>query len=148
MKFQAIKGVRDILPTESALWSRVEQSAREVFHTYGYGEIRLPIFEQVELFARSIGQETDVVSKEMYRFEDYELVDLDAERRSLALRHPQIENPSSVYTFFTVAEAVISLLQQSLITGQGSRRAENGGLSRGRKGLYDEDAAEICLPKY
>jgi histidyl-tRNA synthetase len=69
-KIQAIKGVRDILPPESELWNGVEQSAREVFGTYGYGEIRLPIFEPTELFARSIGAETDVVSKEMYTFED------------------------------------------------------------------------------
>src|SRR5580704_13997678 len=70
MKFQAIKGTRDILPPDSTLWNRVEQAAREVFATYGYGEIRLPIFEQTDLFARSIGAETDVVSKEMYSFED------------------------------------------------------------------------------
>ena len=62
-KFQAIKGVRDILPPESALWNRVEQTAREVFATYGYGEIRLPIFEPTELFARSIGSN----DTEMYR---------------------------------------------------------------------------------
>ena len=67
-KFQAIKGVRDILPPDSALWNRVEPTAREVFGTYGYGEIRLPIFEPTELFARSIGAETDIVSKEMYTF--------------------------------------------------------------------------------
>jgi histidyl-tRNA synthetase len=72
MKFQAIKGVRDILPPESALWNRVEQAARDVFAAYGYGEIRLPIFEPTELFARSIGAETDVVAKEMYTFEDRE----------------------------------------------------------------------------
>ena len=70
MKFQAIRGVRDILPPETALWSRVEQTARETFAAYGYGEIRLPIFEPTELFARSIGAETDVVAKEMYTFED------------------------------------------------------------------------------
>src|SRR5712692_4036061 len=69
-KIQAIKGVRDILPPESALWSRVEQAAREVFGTFGFAEIRLPIFEQTELFARSVGVETDIVSKEMYSFED------------------------------------------------------------------------------
>ncbi len=68
MKFQAIKGVRDILPPESALWTRVEQTAREVFGTFGFAEIRLPIFEPTELFARSVGQETDIVSKEMYTF--------------------------------------------------------------------------------
>jgi len=69
-KFQAIKGVRDILPPESALWTRVEQTARDVFGTFGFGEIRLPIFERTELFARSIGVDTDVVLKEMYSFED------------------------------------------------------------------------------
>ncbi len=70
-KFQAIKGVRDILPPESALWNRVEQTARDVFGTFGFAEIRLPIFEQTELFARSVGQETDIVSKEMYSFVDH-----------------------------------------------------------------------------
>src|SRR5262250_2240989 len=65
-KFQAIKGTRDLLPPETALWNRVEQTAREVFATYGFGEIRLPIFEFTDLFARSIGAETDVVGKEMY----------------------------------------------------------------------------------
>ncbi len=69
-KFQAIKGVRDILPPDSTLWNRVEATAREVFETYGYGESRVPVIESTELFARSIGVETDVVSKEMYTFED------------------------------------------------------------------------------
>src|SRR6266851_1803913 len=70
MKFQAIKGVRDILPPESALWNRVEQTACEVFGTFGFAEIRLPIFELTELFARSVGTETDIVGKEMYTFQD------------------------------------------------------------------------------
>jgi histidyl-tRNA synthetase len=69
-KFQAIKGTRDLLPPETELWNWVEQTARQVFGTYGFGEIRPPIFEPTELFARSIGLETDVVSKEMYSFED------------------------------------------------------------------------------
>ena len=69
-KFQAIKGTRDLLPPETALWNRAERTAQEVLASYGFGEIRLPIFEQTELFARSIGLETDVVSKEMYTFED------------------------------------------------------------------------------
>ena len=69
-KFQAIRGVRDILPPETALWTRVEQTAHEVFATFGYGEIRLPIFEQTDLFARAVGGETDIVSKEMYTFAD------------------------------------------------------------------------------
>jgi histidyl-tRNA synthetase len=69
-KFQAIKGVRDLLPTETPLWDHVEEAARGVFGAYGFGEIRLPIFEPTELFARSIGLDTDVVSKEMYTFAD------------------------------------------------------------------------------
>src|SRR5215467_1478305 len=69
-KFQAIKGTRDLLPPETELWNQVELTAREVFGTYGFGEIRPPIFEPTELFARAVGGETDIVSKEMYSFED------------------------------------------------------------------------------
>ena len=69
-KFQAIKGTRDLLPPETALWNRVEQIAQKVFASYGFSEIRLPIFEPTELFARSIGLDTDVVSKEMFSFTD------------------------------------------------------------------------------
>ncbi len=69
-KFQAIKGTRDLLPAETELWHRVEQTACEVFASYGFGEIRPPIFETTELFARAVGGETDIVSKEMYSFED------------------------------------------------------------------------------
>jgi histidyl-tRNA synthetase len=69
-QFRAIKGTRDLLPPDSALWNRFEQTAREIFASYNFAEIRLPIFEETELFARSIGTETDVVSKEMFSFED------------------------------------------------------------------------------
>lgn len=69
-KFQAIKGTRDLLPPETALWNQVEVTARQVFLTFGFDEIRQPMIEPTELFARSIGLETDVVSKEMYSFED------------------------------------------------------------------------------
>ncbi|MGH9758901.1 MAG: histidine--tRNA ligase, partial [Candidatus Acidiferrales bacterium] len=65
-QFRAIKGTRDILPPDSALWNWFEQTAREVFESYNFREIRLPIFEETQLFARSIGAETDVVSKEMF----------------------------------------------------------------------------------
>jgi histidyl-tRNA synthetase len=69
-KFQAIRGTRDLLPAETALWNHVEEAARAVFSTFGFGEIRAPILEPSELFARAVGNETDVVSKEMYSFED------------------------------------------------------------------------------
>jgi len=75
-KFQAIRGTRDILPPETALWNRVEQTAHEVFATFGFGEIRVPIFEPTELFARAVGSDTDIVSKEMYTFESSEVPNL------------------------------------------------------------------------
>ena len=88
MKFQSIKGVRDILPPETALWNRVEQTARGVFGAYGFGEIRLPIFESTDLFARSIGADTDVVAKEMYTFvdRDSESITLRPEATASAVR--------------------------------------------------------------
>jgi len=97
MKFQAIKGVRDILPPESALWNRVEQVAREVFGTFGFAEIRLPIFEPTELFARSVGQETDIVSKEMYSFEDMSPEEYTTEVKR-AMKVGQLPSNQSVIT--------------------------------------------------
>ncbi len=67
---KAIRGMRDIMPPESERWQRVESVAREVFYLYGYRELRLPLLERTELFARSIGQDTDIVAKEMYTFPD------------------------------------------------------------------------------
>jgi len=67
---KAIRGTRDLLPPETALWNFVEAAARDVFHAYNFQEIRTPIFEETQLFARSVGEETDIVSKEMYTWED------------------------------------------------------------------------------
>lgn len=69
-KIKAIRGMRDILPPETSRWQAVETAAREAFRVYGYREIRLPLIERTELFARSIGTDTDIVSKEMYTFPD------------------------------------------------------------------------------
>jgi histidyl-tRNA synthetase len=69
-QFRAIKGTRDILPPDSALWNWFEQTAREIFESYNFGEIRLPIFEETELFERSVGGDTDIVNKELYSFFD------------------------------------------------------------------------------
>jgi histidyl-tRNA synthetase len=67
---KAVKGTRDILPPSSAVWNQVEAVARDVFRIYNYQEIRTPILEETALFARGVGQETDIVSKEMYTFDD------------------------------------------------------------------------------
>ncbi len=70
MKYKAPRGTRDILPDEAVKWQYIEAKYREFCSLYGFGEIRTPIFEQTELFARSVGEESDIVSKEMYSFKD------------------------------------------------------------------------------
>jgi histidyl-tRNA synthetase len=98
-QFQAIKGTRDLLPPETALWNQVEQTANEVFRTFGFGEIRLPIFEPTELFARSIGEDTDVVGKEMYTFSDRPAPaegDANGPESSLATRHSPLATSISL----------------------------------------------------
>ncbi len=67
---KAVRGTRDLLPLETELWNRIEATARKVLARYNFGEIRTPIFEDTGLFARSVGEETDIVSKEMYTWED------------------------------------------------------------------------------
>ena len=84
-----IKGTKDILPQDVASWQRMEKIALEVFSKYGYKEIRTPIFEATELFARGVGDTTDIVNKEMYTFEKSE--------RSLTLRP---ENTAGVVRSF------------------------------------------------
>jgi histidyl-tRNA synthetase len=69
-QIQPPRGIKDILPSEVAAWQRVEALAREIFSGYGYQEIRVPILEHTALFKRSIGEYTDIVSKEMYTFQD------------------------------------------------------------------------------
>jgi histidyl-tRNA synthetase len=76
---RAVKGMRDLLPPETATWQRVEEEARRLFAAYSYREIRTPIVEPTALFARSVGEDTDIVQKEMYTFED-------RDRESLTLR--------------------------------------------------------------
>src|SRR6266516_3534056 len=67
---KAIRGTRDLLPPETALWNFVEAAVRDVFRVYNFHEIRTPIFEETQLFARGVGEETDIVSKEMFSWED------------------------------------------------------------------------------
>ncbi len=69
-KLQAIRGAQDLLPDSSPLWRRIEEAARDVFGSFGFSEIRTPVLESTALFARSIGELTDIVEKEMYTFTD------------------------------------------------------------------------------
>jgi histidyl-tRNA synthetase len=82
---KAVRGTRDLLPPETALWNFVESAVRDVFRAYNFQEIRTPIFEDTALFARSVGEETDIVSKEMYTWEDRGRAESD-KGHSLTLR--------------------------------------------------------------
>src|SRR5215510_12761343 len=77
---QAIRGTYDVLPQDVGVWHAIEQRLRDIFHAYGFGEIRTPVFEATELFIRGVGEETDIVSKEMYTFADRD------DSKSLTLR--------------------------------------------------------------
>lgn len=79
MSFRNVKGTRDLVPPETAAWQGVETAARRVFGSYGYSEIRTPVLESTELFVRSVGESSDVVSKQMFTFPD-------RKGRSLTLR--------------------------------------------------------------
>jgi histidyl-tRNA synthetase len=82
---KAVRGTRDLLPPETALWNFVEAAVRDVFRAYNFQEIRTPIFESTELFARGVGEETDIVSKEMYTWKDQGRAQSD-QGQSLTLR--------------------------------------------------------------
>src|SRR3954463_13679624 len=87
---RAVKGTRDLLPPDTAVWNRVDHIARAIFRAYNYHEIRTPILEETQLFARGVGAETDIVTKEMYTF-------TDRDETSLTLRP---ENTASVIRAF------------------------------------------------
>ena len=97
-KLKAIKGTYDILPEDALLWQYIEENIRDICNLYGYGEIRMPVFESTELFARGVGDTTDVVQKEMYTF-------TDKGNRSITLR------PEGT------AGVVRSVLEHSLLAG-------------------------------
>ncbi len=109
--FNAVRGMNDILPTETPAWQFLEQCAADVFAAYGYQEIRLPMVEPTELFARSIGDVTDIVEKEMYTF-------LDRNDQSLSLR------PEGT------ASCVRACLQHGLLHNQTQRLWYSGPMFR------------------
>src|SRR5437879_8672926 len=108
-QFRAIRGVRDILPPQSALWNRVEQTASAGFAQYNFQEIRLPIFEETELCARSVGADTDIVSKEMYTFEDYDASELLEYRNAILTWQdlPEVSGPAG-----PLGVGAVGILQQ------------------------------------
>jgi histidyl-tRNA synthetase len=87
-KITAIRGFKDILPEDAAVFTRIESVARDVFQSFGFREIRIPIIEKTDLFRRSIGETTDIVEKEMYTFtdRDHELITLRPEATASVIR--------------------------------------------------------------
>jgi histidyl-tRNA synthetase len=125
-KFQAIKGTRDLLPPDTELWNRVEATAREVFSTYGYGEIRPPIFEPTELFARAVGGETDIVSKEMYSFEDHGYSTAAQIRNALVFRgNIDISKSLEVAVFQYQAQRLVNLAHHDVAAQEIPKTPEN-----------------------
>ena len=122
---KAVRGTRDLLPPETALWNRVESIARSVFSRYGFGEIRTPIFEDTQLFARGVGEETDIVSKEMYTWDDRDRFD---ERR---LRERWIE-------MYTQDEYIGSRSNVKAGTAEIDLVAERRGVVEGQEVLITE----------
>src|SRR5882757_8746437 len=117
-KFQAIKGTRDLLPPETELWNRVEQTAREVFGTFGFGEIRLPIMEETELFGRAIGAETDIISKEMFSWQEGgTLIESELPKVWMLKHHDEFSAASPEFVFENQqrADLVVSKGDQTLV---------------------------------
>jgi histidyl-tRNA synthetase len=124
-EFRAIKGTRDILPPDSTLLNWFEQAAREVFESYNFRDIRTPIFEETSLFARSVGTDTDIVSKEMYTFKDY---DISQELQGLWNLVSSAKNPNTYDDTIELAKLAGRLIivgRSALDTGQLSRTPEN-----------------------
>jgi histidyl-tRNA synthetase len=138
-QFRAIKGTRDILPPDSALWNSFEHTAREVFESYNFGEIRLPMFESTDLFARSVGTDTDIVSKEMYTFSDHGLWALELQRKFITVGSPAHGDPELAETFKVRTRSFLDAVEASLAKGQIPRSETNttvlGYLRDGLEGL-------------
>ena len=144
-KFQAIRGTRDLLPPETALWNRVEQTAHEVFATFGFGEIRLPIFEQTELFARSIGTDTEVIGKEMYTILDRASESLWREIYELyeAFPHPSVSRDYSAFVSRLIA--FVKRVEDALAGGDTPATERNIAAFEDLKEIYRR-AQEFSTP--
>ncbi len=137
---KAVRGTRDLLPPETALWNHVEATARTVFARYGFGEIRTPIFESTELFARGVGEETDIVSKEMYTWEDRGRAESE-KGQSLTLRPENTAGVVRAYIEHKLADT--GQLQKLFYIGPQFRRERP---QRGRYRQFWQIGAEVLGP--
>src|SRR5215468_5249311 len=133
------RGTRDLLPPDTALWNFVEAAVRDVFRAYNFQEIRTPIFESTELFARGVGEETDIVSKEMYTWEDRGRAESD-KGQSLTLRP---ENTAGVVRAYIEHKLWDKGLQKLYYIGPQFRRERP---QKGRYRQFYQIGAEVIGP--
>src|ERR1700689_2031011 len=138
---KAVRGTRDLLPPETELWNRIETTARQVFARYNFGEIRTPIFEDTGLFARSVGEETDIVSKEMYTWEDRARAQSE-KTQSLTLRPENTAGVVRAYIEHNLGET--GLLQKLYYVGPQFRRERP---QKGRYRQFWQIGAEVIGPQ-
>jgi histidyl-tRNA synthetase len=138
---KAVRGTRDLLPPDTELWNFVERKVREVFARYNYHEIRTPIFESTELFSRGVGEETDIVSKEMFTWEDKARA-ASEKTQTLTLRP---ENTAGVVRAYIEHELGRSgLLQKLYYIGPQFRRERP---QKGRYRQFFQIGAEVIGPQ-
>jgi histidyl-tRNA synthetase len=137
---KAVRGTRDLLPPETELWNYVEATARRVFARYNFGEIRTPIFEDTSLFARSVGEETDIVSKEMYTWDDRARAQSE-KSQSLTLRPENTAGVVRAYIEHKLGET--GLLQKLYYIGPQFRRERP---QKGRYRQFWQIGAEVIGP--
>jgi histidyl-tRNA synthetase len=137
---KAVRGTRDLLPPETELWDRIEATARRVFARYNFGEIRTPIFEDTQLFARGVGEETDIVSKEMYTWEDRARAQSE-KAQSLTLRPENTAGVVRAYIEHKLGET--GLLQKLYYIGPQFRRERP---QKGRYRQFWQIGAEVIGP--
>ena len=137
---RAVRGTRDLLPPETALWNRIEAVARAVFARYNFGEIRTPVFEDTALFARGVGEETDIVSKEMYTWEDRARAQSE-KAQSLTLRPENTAGVVRAYIEHKLGES--GQLQKLYYMGPQFRRERP---QKGRYRQFSQIGAEVIGP--
>jgi histidyl-tRNA synthetase len=137
---KAVRGTRDLLPPETELWNHVEATTRRVFARYNFGEIRTPIFEDTSLFARGVGEETDIVSKEMYTWEDRARAQSE-KSQSLTLRPENTAGVVRAYIEHKLGES--GLLQKLYYIGPQFRRERP---QKGRYRQFWQIGAEVIGP--
>jgi histidyl-tRNA synthetase len=137
---KAIRGTRDLLPPDTDLWNFVDAKVREVFRNYNFKEIRTPIFESTELFARGVGEETDIVSKEMFTWEDKARAQSE-KTQSLTLRPENTAGVVRAYIEHDLGRP--GLLQKLYYIGPQFRRERP---QRGRYRQFYQIGAEVIGP--